>query len=125
MHFRMTTPCPKCPFRSDVRPYLRRDRAAEIADGLTRQQGSFSCHLTTHHDDEGEYVRGAEEQHCAGALIVLERMHRPNQMMRWMERLGMYRRDKLDMGAPVFSTMREFIAAQPTRKNMGKLQADE
>jgi hypothetical protein len=109
----MTAPCPKCPFRTDVRPYLRRDRAQEIVDGLVRQQGSFACHLTTHHDDEGDYQRTDQEQHCAGALIMLERMGKPNKMMRWMERLGAYDRRKLKMDAPVFATALAFIKAQP------------
>lgn len=115
MKFEMKQPCPKCPFRSDIRAYLRPERAREIADGLTRQQATFACHQTTEHDDDGEYIPGSEEQHCAGALIVLEKMNRPNQMMRWMERIGGYDRRKLKMDAPVFATMREFIAAQPKR----------
>lgn len=114
MHFTMTTPCPKCPFRSDVRPYLTRGRAQEIASGLLSQM-TFSCHVTTEHDDDGDYVPTDDEQHCAGALIVLEHMNKPNQMMRWMERIGVYDRRKLAMDAPVFATLRAFVAAQTVR----------
>jgi pSer/pThr/pTyr-binding forkhead associated (FHA) protein len=52
------------------------------------------------------------EQHCAGATILLERLNRPNQMMRWMERLGGYDRTKLDMDAPVYRTPTAFVRAQ-------------
>lgn len=115
MNFDMTQPCPQCPFRSDVRPYLRRDRATEIADVLTRRQGTFSCHKTVAYDDDGEPVSKRQEQHCAGALIVLEKIGRPNQLMRIMERLGGYDARKLQMDAPVFATLQAFIRAQGTR----------
>ena len=120
MKFELRTPCPKCPFRRDVKPYLRRDRAQEIADGLTRQQQTFACHLTVKHDDDGEPRYGPHEQHCAGALIILEAMNRPNQMMRIAERMGVYDRRKLATDAPVFGTMREFVAAQQTTKRRGE-----
>lgn len=55
---------------------------------------------------------GPNAQHCAGALILLEKMEQPNQMMRWMERIGAYDRTKLDMDAPVFGDTEEFIEAQ-------------
>ena len=120
MKFDMTSPCPKCPFRTDVPPYLRQDRAQEIADDLTRHQQTFACHQTITFDGEGEYVPRNGEQHCAGALIVLEKMNRPNQMMRWMERLGGYDRRKLKMDAPVFDTMRRFVSAQRRQKVAGR-----
>jgi hypothetical protein len=110
VNFDLRKPCPKCPFRTDITPFIRGDRAAEIADGLLRQQGTFACHVTVEHDDDGEPVTHGGEQHCAGALIMLERMNRPNQMMRFCERIGMYDRRKLDMDAPVYATARAFIA---------------
>jgi hypothetical protein len=115
MKFELRTPCPKCPFRRDVKPYLRRDRAQEIADSLTRQQQTFPCHLTVEYGDDGEEIYGTHEQHCAGALIILEAMNRPNQMMRIAERMGVYDRRKLATDAPVFRTMREFVAAQRSK----------
>jgi hypothetical protein len=39
--------------------------------------------------------------HCAGALIFLEKLDSPHQMMRICERIGYYDRTKLDMTAPV------------------------
>lgn len=116
----MRSPCPKCPFRTDVKPYLNRERAQEISSGLFPQQQTFACHETTEHDDDGENVISEKEQHCAGALIVLEGMNRPNQMMRLAERFGSYDRRKLSKTAPVFKTLRAFVAAQPVRRRSCK-----
>ena len=114
--YSITTPCPKCPFRTDVKPYLTRPRAQEIARALERSE--FPCHLTTDHDalsgDEGDQLRNTtNEIHCAGALIVLEKMEQPSQMMRICERLGIYDPRKLDMSAPVFESLDDMIEAQP------------
>jgi hypothetical protein len=102
MKFTMTAPCPKCPFRYDVKPYLSPDRCEEILDSITHQQQTFACHETTAFDDDGEPVQSDSEQHCAGALILLEKIEQPNQMMRICERLGMYDRTKLKMDSPVY-----------------------
>jgi hypothetical protein len=118
MRFDLIRPCPRCPFRSDIRPFLRPDRAEEIGDAITQGQQTFTCHETTVPcDDEdgeafGEMQDGPKAQHCAGALILLEKLEQPNQMMRWMERLGQYDRTKLDMDAPVFDDIEQFIEAQ-------------
>ena len=75
---------------------------------------TFTCHETTVPDesDEGEMKDGPNAQHCGGALIILEKLERPNQMMRIAERLGFYDRRKLDMHAPVFDSIEDFIDAQ-------------
>lgn len=96
----MKTPCPHCPFRTDIRGYLRPERMEEIIDALL-DGGTFTCHKTTVPDEEDGMVDGPNAQHCAGALIFLEHQERPNQMMRIAERLGFYDRTKLDMEAPV------------------------
>lgn len=102
MKFDMKTPCLQCPFRSDVHLYISADRAEEILDAITNGGQTFACHKTTEFADDGEHVPSAGEQHCAGALILLEKIERPNQMMRIMERLGEYDRTRLDMDAPVY-----------------------
>jgi hypothetical protein len=116
MKFDMTEPCPQCPFRSDIRAFLTRARAQEIADSITRHQQPFPCHKTVLYDDDGEACPSSDEQHCAGALVLLERINRPNQMMRIAERLGVYKRTALNMNAPIFKSTRVFVAAQPTRE---------
>lgn len=112
MKYDLIRPCKHCPFRSDIRGYLRQERAEEIAESLLRGQ-SFPCHETTVEveDEEGYSAREAtpDSQHCAGAMIMLEAMEMPNQMMRIAERIGFYRADRLDRSAPVFADAEEFI----------------
>lgn len=106
MKFDLTRPCPLCPFRTDLDsgPYLYRERARQIVETL--KTSTFECHETS-----GLKDCKREAQHCAGALIMLERSDRPSQMMRIVERLGMYDRRKLDMSSPVFDTPEEWIEA--------------
>ena len=115
MNFDLRRPCPHCPFRSDRPGFLRRDRAREIADSL-KTGATFSCHATNEFDEEGEAVE--EGQHCAGAAIVLEKEGRPNQLMRISERIGFYDRTKLDMEAPVFDSLRAFVAHHGKRTSV-------
>jgi hypothetical protein len=110
----MTTPCAKCPFRTDIPPYLTKARVREIERALERTE--FPCHTTTEHDDESEYIPSSNEIHCAGALILMEKAGRSSQMMRIAERLGMYDHRKLDMDAPVFDSFEEMAAAQMPRR---------
>lgn len=111
MKYTMTKPCQKCPFRTDVKPYLRPERALEILDSLIRQQQSFPCHKTVDYEGRNEGRVTQDSQHCAGAMILLEKMECPNQMMRISERLGFYDRTKLDMDSPVYGSDEEMIEA--------------
>lgn len=113
MNYTMTAPCPKCPFRTDIRPYLTKARAKDLTSG-----GDFQCHQTVDYSDsdDGEGKTDTPNaQHCAGLLILLEHANRPHQMMRIAERIGMYDRRRLQMDAPVFRSARAFIAAQRSR----------
>lgn len=106
MKYDLRKPCNNCPFRNDIPPYLHPDRINEIV-GV-----EFACHKTTKHDDDGERmirVEHEKEQHCAGSLIMHEKMEIPHQMMRICERLGIYDRTKLDMDAPVYDDISEMI----------------
>lgn len=114
--YSMTTPCANCPFRKDIRAYLTSRRVREIEHSLI--QVEFPCHKTTKHDENGEYIqdfKSEHEIHCAGALILLEKLDRPSQMMRICERIGMYDRRKLDMDAPVFDSFHQMAKAQPRK----------
>lgn len=119
MKFDMVAPCPQCPFRSDVEPYLRTARVQGICESLIDRDASFSCHKTTRHDDEGEAIRTSEEQHCAGALIMLERMKMPNQMMRIAYKRW-YDPTKLKMDSPVYDNTQQMIAAYRAFNNKTK-----
>jgi len=111
MNFTLTAPCGNCPFRTDcLDGWLGEDRAEEIAMAITQGDKTFSCHKTNDFDEDenGETIIN-ENDHCAGALIMLEKMDQPNQMMRIAERLNMYDRFKLKMDSPVFEDIEEFI----------------
>lgn len=92
MRFSLTRPCALCPFRTDL--------------------ASGPCHETTG-------VKGPQRaaQHCAGALIMLERANLPSQAMRIAERLGIYDRRKLDMGAPVYDSPASWVQAHQFPKD--------
>lgn len=110
--YKLTTPCKRCPFRTDVTPFLRRERAKEIA-GSIRVSGDFPCHKTTVPTDDGEDMQKApDSQQCAGALIIQEREGNLGQAPRIAERLGIYDPARLAMDAPVFDTFTAFIRAQ-------------
>lgn len=121
MKFDLKRPCAQCPFRTDIEPYLRQSRVRELEHALVQKQQTFSCHKTVDYsegdqedeqEDEQEHRPAPDEQHCAGALILLEKLMKPNQMMRWMERVGAYDRTKLDMRAPVFDSFTVMRRAQ-------------
>jgi len=115
VNFNLTTPCPQCPFRTDIAPYLTRWRVKDIERGLVDGQQMFPCHKTTvpSEDDDCEMLTTQKSEHCAGAAILLEGLNMPNQMMRIAERLGMYDHTKLDMKAPVFNSFESMRKAQP------------
>ena len=124
--YRLTKPCANCPFRTDIRPYLHPERVDEIEAALVRSE--FHCHKTVDYssveeNDDGELdMDGRDstgEAHCAGALILLEKLERPSQMMRIAERLALYDRRRIDMDAPVFDSfedMREAMEMQRSRR---------
>jgi len=131
MKFDLVRPCAQCPFRRDVAPFLTVGRVVELEDALVRQQQTFACHKTVdydnesdEHDEDGEPIDFSDdEQHCAGAMILLEKLDKPNQMMRIAERIGRYDREKLDMNAPVYSTFTEMKNAtrKARRRKAGKV----
>jgi hypothetical protein len=115
----MTSPCPRCPFRTDITPYLTPGRVREITTALLRQNATFTCHKTTVAGEEAEdgthdMVDGPNARHCAGALIMIEKMGYAHQMMRIAERLGMYDASRLNMDAPVYESDIDMLRA--TRK---------
>ncbi len=124
MHFNLKRPCPKCPFRRDVTPYITHSRAVEIITAITTGDQTFMCHQTTRQDfdddgdddDERQYVPNGQEEHCAGALVMLEAIDRPNQMMRIAERIRLYDRRKLDIQSPVYDSFAAMKRAHKARK---------
>jgi hypothetical protein len=99
VNYELTTPCDQCPFlKKNARGYPK-GRLAQYASG------EFPCHKTAKLQDNKEggqdFVPTKKSQHCAGALIHLEKKNKPHQMMRICERLGTYDRTKLNMDAKV------------------------
>jgi hypothetical protein len=113
--FEMTKPCADCPFLKEGGIRLRRKRIVEIAGGMLSSNGStFACHKTVAHGEDDEDVNRDDQQHCAGALIFAEKHQNATQMMRWMERIGLYdaRRLMADqmVVASVFDSLRQMLA---------------
>ena len=105
MNFNLINPCKDCPFRTDKpnqQHWLGEARAEEICQSLINKQQTFQCHKTLDLPKD-------KHQHCAGAMIMLEHIQKPNQMMRIAERLGMYDHTKVNMNAPVFTNPEDFI----------------
>lgn len=70
----MKKPCKHCPFRSDVKPFLHPERAADIAFSAQNRFADFPCHKTTEdsEDEDGYGVRvyGENTKTCAGWLTL-------------------------------------------------------
>ncbi|MFS0883264.1 hypothetical protein [Metabacillus niabensis] len=90
MRFDLKKPCKDCPFikGSSTNVTLSEGRIEGIVKDL-RNDMSFTCHKTL---DKPKL----EQQHCAGAMIFLEKEDRPNQIMRIAERIGLYDRSRLE-----------------------------
>ncbi|RST57658.1 hypothetical protein D5F11_021600 [Siminovitchia terrae] len=95
MKFDLKTPCKDCPFikGSSTNKTLAEDRIEGIVDDI-RAGMTFTCHKTLQ-------KHTSEQQHCAGALIFLEKENKPNQMMKIAERLGLYDHRKLKMNVEI------------------------
>lgn len=93
MKLGLKKPCSNCPFRNDEGAIeLAPGRLEEITQTILDDRNSFYCHKTVHYDDEhdrrdeeggGEYVAAGDEQVCAGAMIWLLKVGRPNVVMRY------------------------------------------
>lgn len=98
MRTSMRKPCEECPFALADGLNLGAARRAEIAQVLLGD-GWFPCHMTIEYDDDsedGEGHAGPDSQHCAGAMALLEKEDRPNQLMRISGRLGLYTEAQAD-----------------------------
>ena len=112
----MTHPCAKCPFLKGTKMLLREGRIVEIESCVNQHNGAtFPCHETVDYngDGDGEDDCGGREtdktQHCAGALIYIEKQGVSSQMMRIAERLGMYDRHALASEDLVWDDLDEWL----------------
>lgn len=111
MNHTMANPCKHCPFRTNIKGYLRKERVVEIAHSVLSGH-LFPCHKTTEaiEDDDGNEDMAATEnsQECAGAAIFAAKHGASSQMSRIAERLGLPVA-KLNMRAKVCSSLSEMV----------------
>jgi len=111
MKHTMRTPCAHCPFRSNIRGYLTKERVVEIAHSVIQGQ-SFPCHKTTeaieNEDGSEDLEATADSVQCAGAEIFAAKHGCSSQMSRISERLGM-KVAKLNMRAKVCKTLTQMV----------------
>jgi hypothetical protein len=111
-YFKLRKPCSNCPFLKDGAIELNPGRVEGIIeDLLVDDHSSFYCHKTVHNDksggewdEEGEYHATGKESMCAGAMIYLEKVGRPNVPMRLGRAYRIYSPDVL---APHFDKVIE------------------
>lgn len=110
----MIRPCPDCPFLKASRYDFHPERAREIVECITRMNSTFQCHHTLDYSDEFNSgpLPGDKPQHCAGALILHEKLGKPSWMIRLAHALGIYDPARLDMTAPVVDSAAEFLKLQ-------------
>lgn len=69
----MKKPCEHCPFRKDIKPFLRAKRGEELAYHAQNPYNSFTCHKTTVPDEESEeseMLVTENSKECAGFLTL-------------------------------------------------------
>lgn len=119
VEFKLIAPCSNCPFRSDRRFYLRKERAVEISQSILTDK-TFICHKTANGEyvedektGEETYINGENEQHCAGALITLAKAGQlwDNFLYRLAVKAGIFDPDKLKVDSPVYATLEDFVNA--------------
>lgn len=104
MRFSLKEPCAECPFRKSQN-FLNGQRAREIAEAVAVENKTFTCHKHLHGehdcDPEGDeaYHPSTTDQMCAGAMILVEKLGTPNQMLQIAERLGLRDPNRLLQGA--------------------------
>jgi len=103
MKYNLKKPCGQCPFRrSSPSPWLTRGRVEEITRDCVMGDSTFTCHKTTD---------TPTEQHCAGALIMEEKLNPGgNRMTRIARMYGMFGGDEeLKDKEDIFDSIEEMI----------------
>lgn len=111
MNMDKTDPCESCPFRTDWDCHLNPEVGREMVDTL-RAGGSIACWETVaDYDDDGNPVYSEHEQHCAGALIMLEKqVYGPQtKWAKWLKKIGRF--PDLNLQAPVYPSFFLFTQA--------------
>lgn len=110
IRFKLRRPCAECPFKKTTP--LHRGVALNLdtlAESLRDETFAHSCHRTDSRSDyrQAKRYRG-EIQHCAGALIMMEKSGCVSLPMANAMAFGELDVKRLDMAAPVY-TVYEFL----------------
>lgn len=94
MKFNLAQPCTGCPFvvGNSINRQLNKRQLKGIVKSI-RGGNTFTCYKSLGKSTE-------ENEHCAGAMIFLERENRPNQEMEIARQCGDYVREDLDQAFP-------------------------
>lgn len=107
--YTLKSPCKDCPFRADNKFFLTPERAQGIMDE-SYEDSNFYCHKTLDYSsDDGEGQLTSKSRVCAGFLVTMEKEGRANQPTRIAERLGLYDRAEMDLNAPTYDSMSEWV----------------
>ena len=105
MNFNLRKPCLDCPFIKDgvMNRTLEKVRFEGIVKEITHEDKTFQCHKTLPY-----YAKNVEAQHCAGALIYLEKHGNTdrNFMLRIAKGTGKYEPQNLDLSANVVDELK-------------------
>lgn len=110
MKFSLRKPCKECPFLRG-QSYLYPARAREIGEAVMHGDVTFTCHKHLHgayrqadfDDNEAcSYKADMNDQHCAGALLMIEKTGAANAMVQIAERLGLYDPQRLEHDHDVY-----------------------
>lgn len=89
----LKSPCANCPFLKKGAIELRPGRIEEIMERIEDDTIIFPCHKTVRYDkandDEESVVPFMDSSACAGAMIYLAKIGRPNIAMRLGARMGL------------------------------------
>ena len=123
MNYNLKRPCTYCPFRTDCRKgWLGKIRAVEIVNSLSSDR-TFACHKTLREDNEGNTFVDNDSQHCAGALLVLDKEPGglfSNLLIRLAARFGGFKLEQLDQKATTFNSFKDFVNHHQTKPNSKK-----
>lgn len=103
-------PCDNCPFRADVRPFLRPARLREIIDGMRRGE-HFVCHKTVDYDAPPGF--DVNRRICAGSLILMRKEGGLGnlQIVQLAQRLLAASFDQVKETAPVYDSAQAMLEA--------------
>lgn len=107
MLFDIKKPCGGCPFLKENNLRLSKKKKQKFVNDIVKKEYAFVCHRSTK-DYSG---KSGKENHCAGALIIMEKNQINTRVLRIAIALGGYDPALLKMDSPVFDNFNDFIEA--------------